>query len=417
MDSFCLKIFCLIGLVFWVTLNAAGEPGIICKRLVGHTDSITAVALHGDKAFTGSRDGTTKAWDVHSGQCLCTFTGHTAEILNVAASDDKVVTGSNDETVKVWDIKSGHCLYTFQGFSTKFRTHSRGNAFVLLDNKVFVGCLDGTTKVWDINNGHCLQIFWGHSKPVSAIAVEGDILVTGSVDKTVRTWDMRSGLCLRILAGHTDRVTAVAIDRDKIISGSADHSVKTWDRESGNCLRTLSGYNIFCVDTIGLWGNTIIACSEEIEIWDINTGQLLNTFHDQEYFSACAISCDKIITSAYSSGAVQIWDINSKRCLHTFSGGEESRKIAADGDKIIIGYRDGTATIWTDMRPLGREVFYEMEAFAAALHPHCGQISAASILNPFLLQEIGCRIILKPWDSLPTWAESHKGRSSFCIIS
>ena len=49
------------------------------------------------------------------------------------------------------------------------------------------------------------------------------------------------GALINTLNEHQDDVNSVSHDNKKIISGSDDHSIKIWDLETGNLINTLNG--------------------------------------------------------------------------------------------------------------------------------------------------------------------------------
>jgi len=77
-------------------------------HLPGHGATITSIALSGDgqRAFTGSTDGSVTLWNVAKGEELRSFKGHKEEVTSVALSRDgqKGLSGSKDRTVVLWSL-------------------------------------------------------------------------------------------------------------------------------------------------------------------------------------------------------------------------------------------------------------------------------------------------------------------------
>ena len=75
-------------------------------RLEGHTAAVTSVAFSPDasRAITGSRDNTSKLWELEGGKELMTLKGHSQEVTTVAFSADgrSVLSGGADGSVVVW---------------------------------------------------------------------------------------------------------------------------------------------------------------------------------------------------------------------------------------------------------------------------------------------------------------------------
>src|SRR5262245_53763772 len=60
------------------------------RRLLGHTNGVTSVALSADgkRLVSGSEDRTIKVWDLEAGKETCTLRGHTSGVRSLALSAD-----------------------------------------------------------------------------------------------------------------------------------------------------------------------------------------------------------------------------------------------------------------------------------------------------------------------------------------
>jgi WD40 repeat protein len=81
------------------------------KRLLGHTDTVLAIAFSPDEQtlLTGSVDRTARLWELPSGKFVREFSNHRMGVGSVAFSKDggSIVTGSWDDTVHVWNVNDG----------------------------------------------------------------------------------------------------------------------------------------------------------------------------------------------------------------------------------------------------------------------------------------------------------------------
>ena len=178
--------------------------------------------------------------------------------------------------------------------------------------------------------------------------------------------DVDSIKLLMTLGGHGDDVNSVAISPDGryIVSGSRDRTVRIWDINSGDLLRTLGGHEWGGVNSVAIspdsryivsgGGRVLIDpfTDSAVQIWDINSGDLLMTLEGhEESVRSVAISPDGRYIVSGDGKTVRIWDINSGDLLMTLEGhkgGVNSVAISPDGRYIVSGGGafDNTVRIW-----------------------------------------------------------------------
>jgi hypothetical protein len=88
-----------------------------------------------------------------------------------------------------------------------------------------------------------------------------------------------------------------------------------------------------------------------VRVWDLNTGELLNTIETQYVEGgALALTSDNSkIVSGYSDRKIRVWDLNTGKLLNTLEGHSwsvSSVAITSDNSKIVSGSDDGTIRIW-----------------------------------------------------------------------
>ncbi|KAJ5544597.1 hypothetical protein N7461_006901 [Penicillium sp. DV-2018c] len=210
--------------------------------------------------ITGSRDSSLRVWklpqpgdppyhqsnplpeDTDCPYFLRALTGHTQSVRAIAAHGDTLVSGSYDFTVKVWKISTGQTVHTLQGHTMKVYS-------VVLDhkrNRCISGSMDHMVKVWSLDDGSILYNLEGHTSLVGLLALEHDFLVSAAADSTLRIWDSVHGHCKNTLSAHTGAITCFQHDDQKVISGS-DRTLKMWDVRTGECVRDL------LTDLSGVW--------------------------------------------------------------------------------------------------------------------------------------------------------------------
>jgi WD40 repeat protein/serine/threonine protein kinase len=171
-------------------------------------------------------------WDLASGQKLPTsFKGPTALMkLAVAPDGQQLVMGCwNDGTTRLFDITTGQELRTLPD-------HSGSVSCVAVtpdSRRVITGSSTGTVTVWDKARGQEVFYLIGHTDMVTSIAVtpDGQRIVTGSFDGTVRLWDTTNGRELLILNAKSGPVLSVAVTPDgrQLVVGCADGTAKIWE--------------------------------------------------------------------------------------------------------------------------------------------------------------------------------------------
>jgi WD40 repeat protein len=100
-----------------------------------------------------------------------------------------VVSGSRDHTTRLWDLRCRAETARLQGHTGPVTALA-----VLPDGRLASGSRDKAVRLWDLSGGAETVRLQGHDGPVTALAVLPDgRLASGSLDKTVRLWDLSGG--------------------------------------------------------------------------------------------------------------------------------------------------------------------------------------------------------------------------------
>lgn len=220
---------------------------------IRHFDAVSCMSLNEEHGllYSGSWDKTLKVWRIATSKCLESITAHDDAVNDVVSGFDSLVfTGSADGTVKAWRRE-------LQGVGTK---HFLVQILMRLENAVtalavnkengvvYCGSSDGLVNFWvrekRLSHGGVLR---GHKLAVLCLAAAGNLVFSGSADKNICVWKREASgihLCLSVLTGHTGPVKCLAVEEDRsedeeygdrddhqrwiVYSGSLDRSVKVW---------------------------------------------------------------------------------------------------------------------------------------------------------------------------------------------
>lgn len=237
------------------TESSTGEP-------VGHTKHVTALAMLGDRIYSGSADATIRVWDA---RCERGWGKRTPIHEQIRAENDAHIAEQRaDEKLrreaaeKVGEEYHPRAMKPLELDQNTLRKRHAGLVMTLLGHTgavtalaanariLFSGGADRQILLWNRRDGRMLRKLRGHDLTISAIAAEDAFFSTGSNDRQVILWKISvanelnpaQGVDLvQRFAGHAAAITALAIRGATTVSGDADGWACVWDAASPAALR------------------------------------------------------------------------------------------------------------------------------------------------------------------------------------
>ena len=218
-----------------------------------------------------------------------------------------MASGSNDNTIKIWNIAS-------QQVNCECTLDDRGSGYIFCleelkddrnENLLLSGSFDRKIRAWDITKKVVMKIFEGHADWVSVIKLIPNNcpgqFVSGSYDKTIKIWDIRSNCCKQTLIGHTDYVIDLEVISKKtksdthqssttIISCSYDKTIRCWHDDGSIRVFNELTANLTCLKSTES-GEHVLSGDKDgsIKVWDVNTGECVNTIFTEAYVTRLEI--------------------------------------------------------------------------------------------------------------------------------
>lgn len=284
-----LLITSSVDSTIWIWKRKTGEVVRTIKQPEGVT--YLDVSKDGNYVVTGSYDSKVRIWRISDGALMKAYQGHTGTVWTVAFSndgkyiassgDDKIVRIRSTETSKQLHALPGHKLIVW---SVKFSPDGTRLASCSFDHSV---------KLWNVADGRLLRDNNEHTQATVDIAFShnGGLLASTSDDKTIRFWNTRDGSLIKTMEVR-EHVQAVAFSPDDkyLITGGRDKVM------IGEFLQEI-------------FGNTEFNKGVSARLWDVATGELLQTFaHHSNDVNDVAYSHDgQRIATASADNTVDVW--------------------------------------------------------------------------------------------------------------
>jgi WD40 repeat protein len=130
------------GIIVWDT--ASGNE---IRRLTGHTDDVLALVFSADGQFlaSGAADRSLRYWDLATGESR-RFDGHSGTVNALVLMGDRLLSASEDNTLRYWDIATGETIRVYMGHTGAVMDLS----FDAATGQAVSASADGTVREWRI---------------------------------------------------------------------------------------------------------------------------------------------------------------------------------------------------------------------------------------------------------------------------
>lgn len=327
--------------------------------LVGHTDSVLAVAFspQGDWLASASSDTTIRLWQAGQPTATQTLTQHTAFVNAIAFSPDgeQMASASGDGIVLLWDVTTGEV--------DEFSLGSPANALAYSPDgaQLAVAGADGMIYLWETVNNTAQATWPGHDGPVLAIAFspDGNQLASAGADWMVRLWQTSDPQSEpRLLAGHSGNVNALAFHPhdDWLASGGDNGEVRLWDLNTEETVQQFYQEQpvwavAFTPDGLGL----VTGSNDNVLRWwedfaDPAARPRLLYGHEAAIRALVFDPASGRLATGSSDETVRVWDLNSPvadpRVLRGHTGSVNKVVFNNGGGLLASGGDDRVVRLW-----------------------------------------------------------------------
>ena len=213
----------------------------------GHNDSVrlTSITKDNKSFFTASWDGTSRHFDITSGECTQIIGGFGRSPSCCLSANEKLLfTASyemdNDINSKnwgrCWDAISGDSINVYK--HTKERKRIEAIDIAYDENNVYTGSDDGITYKWNIKGKKPVLQYFSCEGSIRRIAISANYFAAACTDGYVRVHNKFSGKYFKYFFHGDADVLDVRISKDekKLWSAAADGTVKCYDLMTGKLI-------------------------------------------------------------------------------------------------------------------------------------------------------------------------------------
>ncbi|CAO3635951.1 unnamed protein product [Cunninghamella blakesleeana] len=312
-----------------------------------------------------------------------------------------IMIGYNDNTIYIYNDENDHHLYnnntspsiypTITSTKNENQIHpiilkmdSKIYCFQFDESKLIVGEENHTISIWDWRQQKKVRTLKGHSGPVVTLHFNPrNILVTGSTDNTIRVWDFQQSQSFTLTSSSFSSTIKSVQLLDQypylISTHQDDHTIKLWDISKKQCISELHGHygdiqkllpvpllpsqHLLLPSTSSsnhhsststqpkenpsIYSPFILSCSNDhtIRLWNIHSGQCMNTLFGHMDHVTCMACDDLRIVTGSKDGTIRIWSYNGDN-LHVFHINDSVHSITLSSMGILYSCGEGNAYLF-----------------------------------------------------------------------
>lgn len=317
--------------------------------LSGQVAAITACALSGHLAVTGSSLGEVVLWDLDRTEPLGELVCHQGAVSGCALRPGLLLTTGADGWLRAWSLDHGGLVYALP---------SGGGALTSLslspDGRRAAGGLeDHSAILWDLDQPARLGHLLGHRCEITAVAWTERRVWTGSRDRSIRAWAPAEARDPATTLRHGSSVRACVFSPNggRLLTATRRGRVRLWEALSGRALWTSEAQGEAIYDVAFSPSGPSLASvgtSGEVCVWDEDHQRTVLSGHQGPVTCCAFVGEDRLLTGGRDH-TMRLWDLASSdppQVLRHHTQAVVGCAISASGTHLASVGLDGELALW-----------------------------------------------------------------------